>query len=149
MSFDKSSSEQQRHRLLRMASDARALADRAPLELRSACLSAAESWEKLAETGQPHIDPAVAAPGPAAHPFPAARPVHQITLYQQVRDWLQQRAGNCFCDECVATHYGASRKNVSIATRRLGTEEGFSKYAAKCDGCGASRAVTLASRNNL
>ena len=147
MSFDTPSPEQRRHRLLRMATEARALADRGPLELRGACLSAAESWEKLAETGEQQ--PAAVPPPPAAHPAPPSRPVHQITLYQQVRDWLQQRGGNCFCDECIATHYGATRKNVSIATRRLGTEEGFSKYSAKCDGCGASRAVTLASRNNL
>jgi hypothetical protein len=132
-----------------MASEARALANRSPLELRDACVSAANSWEKLAETAQPHPDGAAPAPAPAAHPAPASRPVHQLTLYQQVRDWLQQRGGNCFCDECIAAQYGASRKNVSIATRRLGTEEGFSKYSAKCDGCGASRAVTLASRNNL
>ena len=136
MSYDNSSPEQRRHRLLRRASEARALADRSPLELRDACLSAAESWEKLAGTAR-------------AQPAPTSRPVHQITLYQQVRDWLQQRGGNCFCDECIASQYGATRKNVSIATRRLGTEDGFSKYSAKCDSCGASRAVTLASRNHL
>lgn len=134
MFYGRSTPDQRRHRLLRMAADARSYRLAAPIERPASGLAAAASWDKPAS--------------PIPQPAPA-RPVHHITLYQQVSDWLQERNGSCYCDACIAQHYGATRKNVSIATRRLGTEDGFSKYSARCDGCGASRAVTLASRNRL
>jgi hypothetical protein len=129
MSFQAQSLEQRRQRYLRLAMEAREVAAKSPAHLREACMASAESWERLAErvgNGE------------------TSKPVHQITLYHVVRDWLRQRSGSCFCDECVANENEASRKNVSIATRRLGTESDFSKYTGKCDSCGASRAVTRA-----
>jgi hypothetical protein len=114
---------------LRLATEAREVAAKSPAHLREACLASAESWERLARrVGNGEV----------------SKPVHQITLYHLVRDWLRQRSGSCFCDECVAKETEASRKNVSIATRRLGTERDFSKYTGKCDSCGVSRAVTRA-----
>jgi hypothetical protein len=89
----------------------------------------AESWERLARSVKLEEH---------------SKPIHQITLYHRLRDWLREHSGSCFCDECIAKDNEASRKNVSIATRRLGTETGFSKYTAKCDSCGVSRAVTRA-----
>lgn len=114
---------------MRLATEAREIAAKSPAHLREACLASAESWERLAgRIGNGE----------------ASKPVHQITLYHLVRNWLRQRSGSCFCDECVANETEASRKNVSIATRRLGTERDFSKYTGKCDSCGVSRAVTRA-----
>ena len=128
MSFQAQSLEQRRQRYLRLATEARELADRSPDHLRAACLASAETWERLAHRMR----------------VETSKPVHQITLYHQVRDWLRERSGSCFCDECIAIDVEASRKNVSIATRRLGTEGDFSKYTGKCDSCGTARAVTRA-----
>ena len=129
MSIQAPSPEQRRQRYLRLATEAREIAAKSPAHLREACLASAESWERLAgRIGNGE----------------ASKPVHQITLYHLVRNWLRQRSGSCFCDECVANETEASRKNVSIATRRLGTERDFSKYTGKCDSCGVSRAVTRA-----
>jgi len=134
MSFQTHSADQKRQRYIRLAMEARELAAKSPDDLRDACLASAESWERLAQR-MPDVEP--------SRPE-SSKPVHQITLYHQVRDWLRQHSGSCFCDECVARETEASRKNVSIATRRLGTESDFNKYTAKCDSCGASRAVTRA-----
>src|SRR4051812_48764077 len=78
---------------------------------------------------------------------PSPKHVHQITLYHRVHDWLREHAGNCYCDDCIAQAQEAPRKSVSIATRRLGTEAGFSKYNATCDSCGDQRAVTYGRRD--
>jgi hypothetical protein len=134
MSFQAHTAEQRRQRYLRLALEARELASRSPAHLRESCLASAESWERLADR---------------ATDIAPSKPVHQITLYHQVRDWLRQRSGSCFCDECIASDVDASRKNVSIATRRLGTEGDFSKYTAKCDSCGTARAVTRASPDHF
>jgi hypothetical protein len=124
---------------MRLAMEARELAAKSPENLRDACLASAQSWEGLAQRMR-EVEPAKPEP---------SKPVHQITLYHQVREWLRQRSGSCFCDECVARETEASRKNVSIATRRLGTEGDFSKYTGKCDCCGTSRAVTRATPGNF
>jgi hypothetical protein len=129
MSFQAQSPEQKRQRYLRLAIEARELSERCPDSLRGAWLASAESWERLAGRLR-EVD--------------VIKPVHQITLYHQVREWLRQRSGSCFCDECIARDNEGSRKNVSVATRRLGTETDFSKYTGKCDSCGSSRAVTRA-----
>ena len=130
MSFPAQRPEHKREHYLRLALEARELAARSPEHLRDDCLANAESWERMAGQVQAAESP---------------KPVHQITLYHRLRDWLRERSGSCVCDECIAKQNEASRKNVSIATRRLGTESGFSKYTAKCDSCGVSRAVTRAS----
>ena len=129
MSFQAQSGEQKRQRYLRLALEARELAATSPDNLRDSCLASAEQWERLAQRTS-NVE--------------SSKPIHQITLYHQVRDWLRQHSGSCFCDECVARETETSRKNVSIATRRLGTEGDFSKYTGKCDSCGTSRAVTRA-----
>src|SRR6516162_3014007 len=105
MSFQAQSPEQKRTRYMRLAMEARELAARSSEHLRDACLASAESWERLAQRVR-DVEP--------------SKPVHQITLYHQVREWLRERSGSCFCDECIAKDNEASRKNVSIATRRLG-----------------------------
>src|SRR4051812_30063682 len=96
MSFQSPSPEQKRGRYLRLATEARELAARSPDHLREACLASAESWERLARL---------------AGDGSSSKPIHQITLYHQVRDWLRQRSGSCFCDECVAEGNEASRKS--------------------------------------
>ena len=133
MSFQAQSPEQRRQRYLRLAMEARELAIRSPDHLRAACLASAETWERLAQRVRGET----------------SKPVHQITLYHQVRNWLRERDGSCFCDECIAGEVEASRKNVSIATRRLGTEGDFSKYTGKCDSCGTARAVTRATPDHF
>jgi hypothetical protein len=134
MTLQAQSAEQKRQRYLRLAMEARELAAKSPDHLRVTCLASAESWERQAQRVR-DVEP--------------SKPIHQITLYHQVREWLRQRSGSCFCDECVARETEASRKNVSIATRRLGTEGDFSKYTGKCDCCGTSRAVTRATPGNF
>ena len=86
-------------------------------------------------------------PSEQEHLNPSPKHVHQIALYHRVRDWLREHTGKCYCDDCIAQAQEAPRKSVSIATRRLGTEAGFSKYKATCDSCDERRAVTYVRRD--
>jgi hypothetical protein len=46
--------------------------------------------------------------------------VMKSTIASQVRDWLNQSPGQCFCDECIAKNTGADIGKVYVTTAQLG-----------------------------
>jgi hypothetical protein len=74
------------------------------------------------------------------------KPTPWVTLRQQVRDWLRQRAGLCFCDACIEASNAAAR--ISSVTNRIASEEGFARYTGRCDSCGQKKSVIYASPNH-
>jgi hypothetical protein len=72
------------------------------------------------------------------------------TVIHKVDDWLRQRKGECFCDDCITAALGDEpRKDVQRVTSILsnGHNPDFSKYPGRCAGCGKSALVTISSPN--
>ena len=66
------------------------------------------------------------------------------TLRRQIERWLNEKRGQCYCDDCIAAALDrAPRRHVQDVTSRLGVcERGFCKYRGKCSACGHSTVVT-------
>jgi hypothetical protein len=67
-----------------------------------------------------------------------------------VKNWLTRNSGICVCDECIAQNIvGLTQQDVRTSTVRLGHfESGFSKYRGRCEHCGTTRRVTIATLTN-
>src|SRR5215470_14271792 len=52
------------------------------------------------------------------------------TLRRQIERWLNEKRGQCYCDDCIAQAVNqAPRRHVQDVTSRLGvSERGFCKY---------------------
>jgi hypothetical protein len=60
----------------------------------------------------------------------------------KVQNWLFERQGQCFCDDCIAREVGLER--TSISRSLLGG--GFSRYKGRCVKCSSVARVTIARR---
>jgi len=136
LTYDRPLPEQKRDRYLRLAERARERAAAASPPVQEAFLQLALSYEVMAG----------AAYGLAL--FRQAKQASQINIYRCTRDRLGVLAGQCCCDDCLMLLIAAPRANVAVATRRIGTETGYSRYSGRCDFCGEVRLVTRASPEN-
>lgn len=65
------------------------------------------------------------------------------TIAARVEKWLRQSAGQCFCDECIATGVGMDFSAVCNSTKRLGRKSHSSKYRGRCASCNSVKLVTI------
>jgi len=66
------------------------------------------------------------------------------TAVRAVRDWMQEKQGQCLCDECVARGTGLNRLAVSRAIQSDTSQ--FSRYRARCSVCQKVITVTAGRR---
>lgn len=67
-----------------------------------------------------------------------------MTLFRGIEQWLEQRAGSCFCDSCLGAGLTAPPGKIATATKQLSACQGFDKSYGRCDECGALRQVSRA-----
>jgi hypothetical protein len=74
-----------------------------------------------------------------------------LSLARRVETWLDNRRGECICDNCIARSLAQPvRKNVQSVTSRLAScQTGYCKYRAKCALCGETALVTRVSLSML
>jgi len=69
------------------------------------------------------------------------------SLAEKIRDFLRDRAGRAFCDECVQARLGVKwRQRVTLITSTLAVTESFVRVAGKCSVCTHAKQVTQATR---
>ena len=66
-----------------------------------------------------------------------------MRLYQRVSAFITRRAPEPVCDACVADHLALSPSQVSRASARVRTRDGFRRFAGRCSGCCTDRTVML------
>jgi hypothetical protein len=74
-----------------------------------------------------------------------------LSLARRVETWLENRRGECVCDNCIAGEMNQPvRKNVQAVTSRLAfCQPGYCKYHATCSLCGQAGMVTRVSPSML
>jgi len=74
-----------------------------------------------------------------------------VSLAHRVESWLDNRRGECICDNCIATGLQQPvRKNVQSVTSRLAfSQPGYCKYRARCSVCGALTLITRVNTSML
>jgi hypothetical protein len=77
--------------------------------------------------------------------------MRRLSLARRVEAWLDNRRGECICDNCIAAELEQSiRKNVQTVTSRLAScQPGYSKYHATCSVCGRPALVIRVSTSML
>ena len=73
------------------------------------------------------------------------------SLARRVETWLDNRRGECVCDNCIAVELQQpARKNVQTVTSRLAfCQPGYCKYRATCSVCGQVTLVTRVSTSMI
>ncbi|HEY4266226.1 MAG TPA: hypothetical protein VGM72_12975 [Micropepsaceae bacterium] len=83
--------------------------------------------------------------------FVRYRTMRPLSLARRVEAWLENRRGECVCDNCIAAELRQPiRKNVQAVTSRLSfCQPGYCKYRATCSVCGQASMVTRVSTSML
>lgn len=58
-----------------------------------------------------------------------------MTRDEEVAKYLNDHAGEYFCDDCIANAVGINRYQASNATRPLGTTSDFTREKGVCSQC--------------
>ena len=67
-----------------------------------------------------------------------------MIIAERVNDWLKQRSGNAYCDDCIAKHLELRRQQANRVTMALGTTGEFVRELGKCSECGGEKKVVEA-----
>jgi hypothetical protein len=65
-----------------------------------------------------------------------------MTVLDDVRGFVERRAPQATCDDCIAGHLRLSvRQHANHKTRELATGRGFDRRKGRCSICGAEKLV--------
>jgi hypothetical protein len=71
--------------------------------------------------------------------------VNPRTLPEKIRDFLTDRNGRAYCDDCVQERLGLKwRQQVQVITATLAVTAFFARATDSCSTCGQSKQVTRA-----